>query len=519
MAKKNAHLPPFVENVKGSGNWHYRRDVPADVQAALAKIEGRKRPRTRWSQSLKTADQREAARQARLLAAQHQHLIDAVRRPKPVQTDEDKAMLKYLDGRAREMSGLRDEANSMREWAAVAEPALAFEDFRIGKEDSKHGRYENGRYEQEPLPDPDWAHGEAAAMVAKADYIEGELARASVLVDKANLGEVPTLAEALATLPPDAERMTLTTLCEVWKRVRKPVAANQFEVPVREFERLHGPLLLQQITKRHVIRFRDKLASSGLKESTAAKHLRCILTLFKHATSAGLLEHSPAEGVGWEWEKRKASESSAESRRTFTVAEVRALLAKADSLPKDRSKQDIAWFLRVLLWTGCRPEELSQSSPDDIAEVGGIWCFRIHDRGEKKLKNHSSMRDIPLHPKLIEAGFLAFVETRKGGALLFSSLKADGRGRVYQRMQRRLSRLIRGVIADERAVPYSFRHTFRDLIRLAEVPAEVGDRLMGHTSPGRKISQGYGGDQIAVLAKWVARLDPLDETRTVAGVG
>ena len=68
--------------------------------------------------------------------------------------------------------------------------------------------------------------------------------------------------------------------------------------------------------------------------------------------------------------------------------------------------------------------------------------------------------DIPFHPALIEAGFLTFVEGRKGGELLFASLKADGRGRVYQRMQRRLSRLIRGVITDERAVPYSFDTPF-----------------------------------------------------------
>jgi hypothetical protein len=59
MTKKGV---PFVEKVGGSDNWRHRPDVPADVQAALGK--------KRWSKSLKTAELREAARQARLLATQ-----------------------------------------------------------------------------------------------------------------------------------------------------------------------------------------------------------------------------------------------------------------------------------------------------------------------------------------------------------------------------------------------------------------------------------------------------------------
>ena len=144
-------------------------------------------------------------------------------------------------------------------------------------------------------------------------------------------------------------------------------------------------------------------------------------------------------------------------------------------MPKDPSKQDVAWFLRVLLYSGLRPEELAQMTPDDVMELDGAWCLNVHDAGDRKLKNRSSMRKVPVHPALIEAGFLTFAEGRKGGKLLFATLKADGRGRVYERMQRRLSRLMRGVITDERVVPDSFRHTFRDMLRVAEVPQDVGD--------------------------------------------
>ena len=115
-------------------------------------------------------------------------------------------------------------------------------------------------------------------------------------------------------------------------------------MPTKEFERLHGPLLLFQITKKHVREFRDHLANGELKESTGAKHFRCIKTLFKFAVSEGYIDHSPAEGIEWQWSKVKSSESDTDSRQTLTVPEVKTLLAKAGELPKYLEKQDIAWF-------------------------------------------------------------------------------------------------------------------------------------------------------------------------------
>ncbi len=500
---------PYVEKITGSPNLRYKRRVPPDVRGVLGV--------TLWTESLGTASEREAARLASVLRVKHDREIDAARGVLALAPEERERIdaaggiagfLQDLDEQARDAKRLDSESEYMRDVAGLRPIETAFGVWRDPVEVSG---------DDDDAPDPIKARIKIAALEAEAQAIRDQLARDAVLTAK--VGPLhptpPALAETLEALPADGDRATLGTILELWKAAKRPVAANQFEVPVREFEQLHGQRLLPQIQKKHVRQFRDHLAKSELRESTAAKHFRCIKTLLKHAVSEGFLENSPAEGIQWQHEKKKVSESGAEARRTLTVSEIKALLAKVDSLPKDRVKQDVAWFSKLLLWTGARPEEIAQSSPTDVAELHGVWCLRIHDAGDRKLKNRSSMRDVPIHPKLIESGFLAFVDARKGGELLFSSLKADGRGRVYQRMQRRLSRLIRGVISDERVVPYSFRHTFRDMLRVAEVPQDVGDRLMGHTSPGRKISEGYGGAQIAVLAKWVARLDPLDERRAV----
>ena len=509
---KTPKIPPYVEKITGSPNWRYKRRVPPALRGVIGK--------KLWTQTLGTASLREADRLASVLRVKHDRQIAAARGVLDLTPEEreriDSAggiggLLQDLDEQAREAKRLDHTSEHMRDVAGLRPIETAFGVWRDPVEVSG---------DDDDAPDPIRARIKIAALEAEAQAIRDQLARDAALTAKVRPlhPTPPVLAETLEALPADGDRATLGTILEAWKAAKKPVAANQFEVPVREFERLHGPLLLLQIEKKHVRQFRDHLAKGELRESTAAKHFRCIKTLLKHAVSEGFLENSPAEGIQWQHEKRKMSESSAEARRSFTVAEVKQLLAKADSLPKDRAKQDVAWFLRLLLWTGARPEEVAQSSPADVAEIDGIWCLRIHDQGDRKLKNRSSMRDVPIHPKLIELEFLAFVEARKGGELLFASLKADGRGRVYQRMQRRLSRLIRGVISDERAVPYSFRHAFRDMLRVAEVPADVGDSLLGHTSAGRKISEGYGSAQITVLAGWVAKLDPLDERRKVAGM-
>ncbi len=493
---------PFVENVAGSKNLHYRRDVPPDVRAVVGK--------TRWSESLRTAIPKEAARRARELAAEHDRIIAAARQPDPMtllSPDERETIndagglagyLAWLDERSRDAAKLLDDAESMREWAAADGPA-------------------------DEIPEPEWARGEIAAMEAKARAISDHLAREVTLIDKVKpLISTPTaLAEALETLPADGDRATFSAIFEAWKRARKASSHEQFKVPVRTFEQLHGPLLLSQITKRHVREFRDHLAKDGrLQESTASKHLRCVGTLLRFAVSEGYIEHSPAEGIQWQWEKRKVSDAKIEARRTLTVTEVQTLFEVADAIPADDHKKlDTKWFMRLALFTGARPEELAQLAPRDVTTINGVRCIRIHDEGDNKLKTPSSLRNIPLHPKLIEGGFLDFVKARKSGALLFATLKADGRGRIYSRMQRRFSRMIRGrcKITDPRVVPYSARHTFKDCLRLAEAPREVADYLMGHTTPDRAVADDYGSAQIAVLSRWLEKIDLLDKDRSVSG--
>jgi integrase len=487
----------FVQKVsKKSNNWYFVRDIPKELRSAFG---GKKR----WLVSLKTCVQAEAAKEARRWALDTDRLIDAARKPTVVQTDEDKAMLKYLDGRAAEMAGLRDEASWMREWAA-AKPGLAFEDHREGK------------FQEESLPDPHWAHAEAAAMDAKVSFIEGEIARASGLVNQDNIGEVPELASALESLPPDAERMTMMSLYEAWRVAKGARMPKQYQVSAAYFEQRHGALLLSQINKDHVRKFRDWLATvDGLAEITAANHFGRVKSLFKFAESERFIDDSPATKIDWNWTKQKFSAEKVECRQPFAPREVGALLRAADALPADdRVKLDTKWGLRLGLFTGMRGEEISQLTPDDVMEIGGVPVIKIHDAGHRKIKTAASARDVPIHAALIDMGFLDFVKARRGGKMLFATLTPSQDGRFYGCMQGRLTRLIRRVVPDKRVSPHSFRDTMADSLRLIKVPDAVEDGILGHTREGRKVARGYGkGIPVVVLAEWINKVNLEDEER------
>lgn len=125
-----------------------------------------------------------------------------------------------------------------------------------------------------------------------------------------------------------------------------------------------------------------------------------------------------------------------------------------------------------------------------------------------RVKTDGSKRVIPLHPKLIMLGFLDYAQRmRSRGAIrLFPDLVADSLGVKTKEASRRANRLIDKTVGDDpRLVFYSFRHSFKDLCRDADLPKDVHDQLMGH-SPA-DVGGGYGlGRAIGNLAAHLRRI-------------
>lgn len=179
------------------------------------------------------------------------------------------------------------------------------------------------------------------------------------------------------------------------------------------------------------------------------------------------------------------------------------------------------WIPLICLFTGARPGEASQIFVKDVYQEEGIWLLHVTNQSAMQtLKNKFSDRHIPLHPKLIELGFLELVEERRqvdgGEAPLFPDLRFDKR----HGMARTPSRWFSGHGADSYGYLgvcgfpksqgyclYSFRHSFVHALRLKGVQELVIKRLVGHSTE-KDVTINYGeGFSLRQIAEIVARIE------------
>jgi hypothetical protein len=157
---------------------------------------------------------------------------------------------------------------------------------------------------------------------------------------------------------------------------------------------------------------------------------------------------------------------------------------------------------------------------DDITELDGVPVLRINDEGDKRTKTPASTRSVPIHPKLIAAGLLAYKDTTKaeGWHRLFPELTKsqtakNGYGKVpgsYFTAYRRRMEVSPDV--DRQKVFHSFRTTANSVLRRLEVPLERRQRLVGHEPSDTNNAVYHPGDldqmfAIATLLEDMSKLN------------
>lgn len=153
---------------------------------------------------------------------------------------------------------------------------------------------------------------------------------------------------------------------------------------------------------------------------------------------------------------------------------------------READKEHFKWGALIASFTGARLTEVAQMDVSDIKKEGDIWFFDINDDGkQKKLKNQSSIRTIPIHSKLIELGLLEYVEGCKkaGHTRILHQLtftRANGFGRNLSRwFNEKL--LIELKIKTPRLSFHSLRHWVLTKLQQSDVEDSLAKRLAGHT--------------------------------------
>jgi integrase len=251
-----------------------------------------------------------------------------------------------------------------------------------------------------------------------------------------------------------------------------------------------------------VIMTEGNLSIDRQKSQTVNKNLSALRVVFNHGIAEFDLTVNPVALLA-------VAVDDAEGGEPFTTDE----LVQIFSSERIKNGQwDADYWLPVMgLFTGARLNELGQLYLDDIRDERGVNYLDINaNRPDKRLKNAESARRVPLHPELIRLGFLEFVTRQRaaGHDRLFPELVYDptqGYTRNYSRdFSRFRSRL--GITGTGKKF-HSFRHSFKDAAREAEIEQAVYDTLQGHTA-SRNVGSSYGkGFSLTRLAEAVRRIE------------
>jgi len=323
-----------------------------------------------------------------------------------------------------------------------------------------------------------------------------------------------------ASFSPCGDALTLDALFEDWEALeadRPDKTVNDMRRTIREFEEAVGQKPAEAITRSDVMTYRNYLVQTlKRKAKTVDKKLTFLCALFNSAIDHERLTTNPAARI-------PRPKDDSEPRNPFDGDDLRRLFGSPlyrEGLRLGRNTGEAGVWLPVLsLYSGAREEELGQLLVADVSRIDGVWCMNIinstskqkaTDAEMKRLKTQASRRRLPIHPKVIDAGFLAYVKAVKaaGHTRLFPSLKRDRHGKLTSGFSKVFNAYLRELcITDGTKVFHSFRHTFRDACREADIGEELADALMGHSAQKRTGRQYGRSFSVAKLHAAICRIN------------
>jgi integrase len=149
------------------------------------------------------------------------------------------------------------------------------------------------------------------------------------------------------------------------------------------------------------------------------------------------------------------------------------------------------WLPLLGVYHGNRLEEFAQLLRSDVRCQDGIWYMDINDEGAKQLKNEQSTRRVPLHPILLEHGFMDYLTTTAPNPddRVFPQLRPGGPdkkiGYYFTKWWTQYRRDV-GVY-QEKLDYHSFRGGVTTKLSAANISLDVRNELLGHE--GKSVDQ------------------------------
>jgi integrase len=279
-------------------------------------------------------------------------------------------------------------------------------------------------------------------------------------------GEPPPVSPPPQPRPPKPKREPLAgkappTVREVVEAFLADIEGRVKENTVRVYGVFFTPFLAKYGTT-----FAEEFAPTtaeayarqqGWADSTQATFLGALISAFRFAVRARLLEHTPLEGL-------RCPPRTSRGEETLLTAEEHARLL-------DNATPAFRLVLRVLWAVGCRPGEATAITAENFDEVNGLVRLREHKTAKKTGKG----RTLYLTPEVV--ALLAEQRERyPSGALLRNN---HGNAWTPRALVKAMddTRKRAGV---PHAICYGLRHTFATDALANGVPDAQVAELLGH---------------------------------------
>lgn len=299
-----------------------------------------------------------------------------------------------------------------------------------------------------------------------------------------------------------------TDIVDGWAAERKPSPRGKdaYWRDAKLFNSMIGRKSVEQITKADVMTYKRMLIADPKRSQINVRdRLAYLRTLLEWAAQEDIVPVNVARDV------KMAVSERGEKRKDFSIDDLNALFSgpvyTADKRSKAGYGEAAYWMPLIALFMGARREEIGQLRVNDVKRVAYIdaaeqrqeaWCIDITDRGDddalpNQIKNEASRRLVPLHPKLIEMGFVDYVAKLPDQAgRVFPALQPIGIGmKLTDKWGQWFSRYKRACgIEDKAKVFHSFRHTWKTHAVDAGMPERVCRQFQGHE--GKDAADKYG---------------------------
>jgi integrase len=491
----------------GSDNWYFRRQIPKDVKAILAKLPKAKWPRNWYrdhiSISLKTADRAKAKASCPEIAAEIETQIAALRGgPKALSHKQIAA----LSGELYKSFANGLEENpvlSPEQWLKVAEGNVAAREGRfalraemfIGRTQSEQRRASLERRfgqitdaflsKQGILIDEDSRQKLIERLSVDLSVAAKKLAR--------NAAGDYTPDTYAAKFPPfdqggdkGASSKSLKALAEAWHK-----AALDRDVKKRDADRIKSRFETliaflkhdnaERVTRKDIVRWRDyRLANKISAKTINDTDIASFKNVFNWGVEREWLSTNPAEKATLR--KKKSAKLRDEY---FDHDEAKAILTRAASItgtPRENQKTTAAkrWVPWLCAYSGARVSEVIQLRKKDIRkDTSNGWILRLTPEAGGIKTN--TFCDIPVHEHLVATGFIDFVKTSKDGHLFCNPAKGGSITGPAEGIYKRIYSMVRAVVVDPRVQPnHAWRYTFKTLGLEAGIEEVVLDAISNH---------------------------------------